>query len=93
MNKLVFEVWRDEGAESQQAGVVHPQNDKVRVSTMPRAVLVHTLTAYSDRDFWRQFYAWDGKVEWEPDESLPEHFFTEQELKEQQDYLKRRSGS
>jgi hypothetical protein len=51
------------------------------------------LTAYSDRDFWRQFYAWNGKAEWEPDETLPEHFFTEQELKEQQDYLMRRNGS
>jgi hypothetical protein len=88
---MLFEVWQDADGCGQMAGVVHPQNDKVRILSSPDARLVQTFRAYSDRDFWRQFYHWDGRGEWEPDLGLPEHFFTEAEVAEQDEYLRIRN--
>lgn len=89
MHYMLFEVWED--ADGHSAGVVHPQNDKVRALSSADARLVQTFRAYSDRDFWRQYYRWDNRGEWEPDPHLPEHLFTESEAEEQERYLRIRN--
>ena len=91
MHYMLFEIWGEPGEHSSYAGVVHPQNDKAHASKAPTVVLRHAFRAYSDRDFWRQFFCLDDRGEWEPWTDLPEYFFTEAEVEEQERYLQIRN--
>jgi len=90
MHYMLCEIWEDADECGRAASPVTQQNDKVRVAYDPNAKLVHTFYAYSDHDFWRQVYKWDGRDEWQADPMYPEHFFTEEEVDEQQQYLQLR---
>lgn len=87
MPDLLFEIWSDREDRCGSMSVVHPQNDKARTLVQPDAVLVHSYTASSDFDAFRQNNAWHGFEPWTPPEDLEEHFFTEEEVAEQQAYL------
>ncbi|MDB5676388.1 MAG: hypothetical protein JWM65_3370 [Sphingomonas bacterium] len=87
LNYMLFEVWEDIDGGGQIAGVVHPQNDKMRRIDPSPMTCVHSFRAYSDRDFWRQFYSWDGRDEWQPDPGLPEQFYSAEDVEVQRRYL------
>lgn len=91
MHYMLFEIWGEPGEMSSFAGVVHPQNDKAHALRASDVVLLHAFRAYSDRDFWRQFYRFDNRGEWQPVTDLPEYFFSEEEVAEQERYLQIRN--
>jgi hypothetical protein len=91
MPDLLFEIWSDREDRSGSMGVVHPQNDRARPMVQPHATLVHSFTARSDFDAFRQNNHWHGFEPWTPPHGVDEHFFTEEEVAEQRAYLLKRT--
>jgi hypothetical protein len=87
--ELVFEIWEDEFGHGMYR--VDPQSDKLRASATARSILLHSFTATSSFDAFRQNSEWFGYAHWEPPDGLEDHDFTEQEAEEQREYMSRRS--
>lgn len=93
MPDLLFEIWSDADEGISQMIMVHPQGDKIRLATTPNAVRVHSFTAHSDFEAFRQKNAWHGFDPWEDGGISEEHFFSEHEAVEQREYLAKRTIS
>jgi hypothetical protein len=87
MPELICEIWRDEDDNSFTAGQISENHDRVRKAVSPNAVLLHTYTASSSVEVFKKNYDWHGWGTWEPPEGLDEHFFTDEEVEEQRQYL------
>jgi hypothetical protein len=87
--QVLFEIWQGVDG-SQSMGIVHPQNDKVRVAIDPGAFLAHSFTARSTFEAFRKYNEWSGFDEWEPPDDLEDHIFSDEEGRLQQEYLRTR---
>jgi hypothetical protein len=90
MPELLFEIWSDREDQSGSMHRVHPRNDKMRLLAEPNAVLVHSSTARSGFEAFRQNNAWHEYGPWTPPDGLEDQAFTEEEAAEQQAYLRER---
>jgi hypothetical protein len=94
MINLVFEIWRDDTRGIQEMSRVSRQGDKLRLLTLPNAMLVHSFTAHSDFDAFQKNYDWNGWGVWQPPElDWREQLFSAEEAAAQQSYLAERNGS
>lgn len=91
MPELLFEIWSDREDKSGSMHLVHPQNDKVRRLAEPNAVLVHSFTATSGFDAFRQNNAWHDYGPWTPPDGLEDQLFTEEQVADQRAYLRERT--
>jgi len=66
------------------------RSDVLRSKVSPNAVLAHSYIAYSDYQAFQHNNDWHGFGQWSPPVDLGEHFFTEEEQRQQQDYLRHR---
>jgi hypothetical protein len=93
MAELIFEIWRDDAEDEQSMSQVSQQADKVRLTTMPNAKLVHTFVATSDFDAFQKNYDWNGWGVWRPEPYWTEQLFTDEDAADQQIYLDNRNAS
>ena len=91
MPELLFEIWSDREDGGGSMFRVHPQNDKARLAIDPKAILVHSFTATSGFEAFRQSNAWHGYGPWTPPDGVEDHDFTEEEAAEQRAYLRERN--
>ena len=88
MAELLFEIWAD--GDSIGMHQVSEQSDRVRRSVEPNAVLVASYYASSVFEAFQKNNDWNSFGQWKPAPEWSEHFFTDDEAREQQEYLRRR---
>lgn len=88
MAELLFEIWAD--GDSIGMHQVSEQNDRVRRSVNPNAVLVASYYATSNFEAFQKNNDWNRFGPWKPEPERSEHFFTDDEAREQREYLCRR---
>lgn len=87
---LLFELWRDPRDGSVEMAEVSADADALRRRISPDAVLLHSYTAVSDFDAFRESHDWRGLGPWRPEPDWTERLFTADEQRAQQAYLSRR---
>ncbi len=86
MPDLLHEYWEnDDGGEF---GPVRKHNDEVRAIVTPGARHVFSLRAAPWREAMQLYNDCLGYGEYRPVESVPDHFYTEEEAAEQHEYLR-----
>ena len=92
MLELICEIWLDEDDGSHGGGQISENHDRIRRAVSPNSVLLHTYTAHSLFEVFQKNYDFHGYGKWKPPEGMSDHFFTEEEVEEQQRYLVIRNG-
>lgn len=91
MPALLHEYWENEDGGS--FGPVRERDDQQRPTLMPNASFVFSLFASSWHEAMQYYNERLGYGDYKPAEGVPDHFYTEQEMIEQDAYLRIRDVS
>lgn len=93
MATLLFEIWEDREGGFLEMSPVSPQHDEMRKSLNPNAVLLHTFKASTDFEAPQTYHELMGWAPWKPEPSWLERTFTDDQSREQEEYLLVRGGN
>jgi hypothetical protein len=90
MPELLHEVWRNPEDDSLQMGPVRAGSDAFRTAHEPQSRCLHSFHAASWTEAQQAYHDWAGFGPYRPIENIPGQIYSDEELAEQQAYLKRR---